>query len=137
MRDGILFISLAAALLAGCTGSPGGTGSIGKSQHEVVHDLTVAVSAGTTWYQQFQGDGRASYSFGLTDGSSVDLGFMRAQNVQAYAGGSSSTCYACHTSVSRASDAANLEADSWAFFIHCDNTFADCDGIIQSVMATY
>lgn len=122
-------LGISLATFAAATGCIGGLGS---SEHSLAKDLTVVAAAGTTWHLDFNSDGgEASYSFRLTDDSSVDIGFMRTQNVQAYSGGSSATLYGGQQSVRSATSSTTLEAGAWSLVIYCRNVFADCDGILD------
>ncbi|MFO1534944.1 MAG: hypothetical protein ABR586_04710 [Thermoplasmatota archaeon] len=120
---------------AGCAGSSNGGGgnSLLSRQYELAKDLTVAVSANSVWHlDDSTNGGSASYYFRLTDDSSVDIGFMRTQNVQAWASGSTSNCYGCYTSVRSAHNTVSLDSGQWSLVIRCRNAFADCDGIMDS-----
>lgn len=80
--------------------------------------------------------GSASYDFALTDDSTVSIGFMRTQNVDAYANGSTSNLYGGHSNVRSARDTTTLDADNWSLVIACHNSFADCDGILATASYT-
>ena len=127
-----LLATLLLSALGGCAG-PGGGGVLGAQQHTLARDLTVAVDAGSVWAMDFTTrGGQAAYKFALTDDSSVDIGFMRTQNVQAWAEGSAANCYGCSTQVRAAEQATTLDAGGWSLVIRCRNALADCDGILES-----
>lgn len=127
MRIALTFAILA-ILTAGCTEPTAGTA---PSTQILARDLTVVVSAGAVWHIDFYTQGGfASYDFSLTDDSSVDIGFMRTQNVKNYAEGSTANVYGFNDNVRRARDSASLDNDYWSLFIGCNNAFADCDGIL-------
>lgn len=132
--DGRIIATVAVSLmLSGCSGGTTGDGNDPLAQeHVLARDLTVAVSAGGVWHMDFQtAGGLAQYDFRLTDDSSVDIGFIRTQNVENFAEGSASSVYGSHSDVRAASQSTPLDAGQWSLYIACNNAFADCDGILD------
>jgi len=137
MHAAVRTLPLALALLAGCVGNgtpnaPAATPLL-ATERSLAHDLTLAVPAGQVWHLDFQTKGgSAAYDFQLTDSSTVDIGFMRTQNVRSYASGSTANFYGGHFEVQSATGSTTLDQDAWSLVIHCRNSFADCDGILNS-----
>jgi hypothetical protein len=122
--------------LAGCAGetsNPGG--AVGNppnqpTRHDMASNSLYEVPAGQTFANTFeiQGQIRVGYEIRTVDNDAVDVGFVRASDLAEYREGQQVTVWAYQTNTLGTSQEVMLGTGSYAFVIHCNNSFFDCDG---------
>ncbi len=68
-----------------------------------------------------------SYSFVVSDSSSLDAGFVRSEDLAEYRQGSQVSVWGYQTNTQGTTQSVSLAAGSYDFILHCRNSFADCD----------
>lgn len=128
-------------LLAGCASTseaPSENGDVGHApaaaaatqRHEIASNSVVAVPAGVTFHQTFSVNGAvdAGYSFARDDDSDVDIGFVRESDRAEYEAGQEVTTWAYQSATAGTTQEVALPEGTYSLVIHCNNSFADCDG---------
>ncbi len=132
MRLGAILFAL---LLAGCTSGGNPNGDQGSaagqpSRHDLASNQVLEIPAGQNFANSFsvQGSIPATYAVQFSDGSSADMGFVREQDLAEYQQGQAVTTWAYQSNSLGTSQQVTLPAGSYAFVVHCNNDFLDCDG---------
>lgn len=134
----LLAIGLALVLMSGCTGQRGASAVGDPERHDLASNSRQAVSAGSTFSHPFQAQGQilVAYSVAMKDDSSVDIGFVRQEDLAEYRGGQAVSTWAYQRNTQGASQQVELPSGAYASVIGCRNTFFDCD-LTYSLWATY
>lgn len=136
-------VLLAVIGLAGCadTGSP--NGAIGQqagnpTRHDLASNEQEAIPASDTFHDGFtvQGGFEVSYQIVMRDHSTVNIGFIRDQDLAEYQQGQQVTAWAFQTHTAGTSQSAVLPPGTYDLVISCANEFADCD-VTFDLWATY
>lgn len=114
------------------SGAAGGSGGEPSSEPQTEHHASqrqIAIAAGDVYehHVDLTSAGAISYWFEVLDTSTLDVGIIRAEDVEAYRSGQSVDAWAYHSEVQWAEDGSELPADRYAFILYCLNSFNNCD----------
>ena len=107
-------------------------------RHDWQSNSPIVIAAQDTASQNFQIEGSAEvgYQFAVDDDSSLNIGFIRHEDLAEYKDGQQVSAWAFQQNTAGTTQTTTLSAGDYDFVMTCRNSFGDCD-LHYSLWATY